>query len=318
MNFGRRVLAFHYVWYGTPWGPAGQWRGWKSDAYDADRVYGGRRNITAAHYPLDGVFDSLSEDTVRRQLREAESAGIDGFMISWWGIGDYSDRVLEVFMRLAPVDFVTIYYETAMTFRLRDESREKAVNRIYEDLRTLLNRYRDHERWIRVNGKPLFVLYIVGNYTVDEWQQVKERLREGGDEVFFLGDTYDPDYLAVMDGLHTYNPIGITLSGRDLLATYRQVAERCHAQGALFAATVCPGYDDRKIRTPGLYVAREDGGYYERTWRAGRESGADWALICSYNEWYEGSEIEPSIEFGTKYLHLTAQNARAFRAAAAS
>lgn len=313
MAFDKRVLAFHYVWYGTPWGPAGQWRGWKSDAYDADRVFNGRRNVTTAHYPLDGVYDSLSEDTIRRQLREADLANIDGFIISWWGIDDYSDKVLNAFMQLAPDDFVTIYYETAMTFNLRDQSREQAIKRIADDLKTLLRRYGDNPRWVKVDGKPLFALYIVENYTIDEWRSIKADVEQAYGSVFFLGDTYNADYLDVMDGLHTYNPIGITLRGDSLVEVYTNVAKVCHERGKLFAGTVCPGYDDRKIRTPGLYVAREDGGYYERTWAACRESGADWVLICSYNEWYEGSEIEPSIEYGLEYLHLTRQNVNAFR-----
>ncbi len=313
MAYDKQVLAFHYVWYGTPWGPAGQWRGWKNEAYDADRVFNGRRNVTVAHYPLDGVYDSLSEDTIRRQLQEAELAQIDGFILSWWGIGDYSDQVLDRFMALAPESFVTIYYETAMTFKLRDQSREQAIQRITEDLKDLLERYKDNPRWIKVEGKPLFVLYIVANYSVEEWQRIKGEVEQAYGPVFFLGDTYNLDYLQVMDGLHTYNPIGITLRGDSLEETYTRVAEDCHKQGKLFAGTACPGYDDRKIRTPGLYVAREDGGYYERSWSACRRSGADWVLICSYNEWYEGSEIEPSQEYGLEYLYLTRQNARTFK-----
>jgi hypothetical protein len=36
-------------------------------------------------------------------------------------------------------------------------------------------------------------------------------------------------------------------------------------------------------------------------------------LVTSWNEWFEGSEIEPSIECGTDYLWQTAQYACAFR-----
>jgi len=320
MSFEKRVLAFHYVWYGTPWGPNGAWRGWnvkmeieESKLESAERIVNGNRIIASAHYPLDGVYDSLSEDTIKRQLLEYEQAGIDGMIISWWGTGDYSDKVLDAFVKKSPENFLTIYYETAITFKLRDKSREEAIERIFNDLYNLLNRYAKKKQWIKVEEKPLLALYIVENYTIEEWELIKNRLKGKGYDVFFLADTYNTAYLKVMDGLHTYNPIGITLRGKTLKEVYFNVASRCKEKGALFAATVCPGYDDRKIRTPGLYVPRAEGSYYQKCWEAAKESKADWALICSYNEWYEGSEIEPSQEYGKDYLYLTSQNSKVLK-----
>jgi hypothetical protein len=44
------------------------------------------------------------------------------------------------------------------------------------------------------------------------------------------------------------------------------------------------------------------------------ELDPDWTLITSFNEWHEGSEVEPSIEDGTKYLLFTADHANKFKA----
>ena len=39
---------------------------------------------------------------------------------------------------------------------------------------------------------------------------------------------------------------------------------------------------------------REAGAYYDRSWRAAIESGAARVAVTSFNEWHEGTQIEPA------------------------
>lgn len=77
------------------------------------------------------------------------------------------------------------------------------------------------------------------------------------------------------------------------------------ADDSLLVLSVRPGYDDRKIRDPGLYTPREDGAYYRRSWETALASDPDVVLITSWNEWPEATNIEPSVEFGYQYAELT-------------
>ena len=65
--------------------------------------------------------------------------------------------------------------------------------------------------------------------------------------------------------------------------------------------TVIPGYDDTKIRKPGLAASRQDGQTYAVLWEEAIRAQPDRVLITSWNEWHEGSEIEPSWEDGDQY-----------------
>jgi len=85
--------------------------------------------------------------------------------------------------------------------------------------------------------------------------------------------------------------------------------------GRISTTTVIPGYDDTKIRTPGLVAERHDGQSYRTQWQRAIEADPHWVLITSFNEWHEGSEIEPSLEDGRQYLDLTAEYATPFKAA---
>jgi len=77
--------------------------------------------------------------------------------------------------------------------------------------------------------------------------------------------------------------------------------------------TVSPGYDDTKLRPKGHAMDRQNGEAYRVLWEEAIRSKPDWVLITSWNEWIEGTEIEPSVEDGDKYLKLTAEYASQFR-----
>lgn len=118
----KRVLAFHYAWYGTPWGPTGEWRMWncamtsggrfggrRVGQHEPDRIlHTGTRDIGSMLTPMDGPYDSRDPTTVRRQLSEAEEAGLDGLMLSWWGPGDQSDKTLKVFVEECSPEFICV------------------------------------------------------------------------------------------------------------------------------------------------------------------------------------------------------------------
>src|ERR1044071_7556990 len=71
-----------------------------------------------------------------------------------------------------------------------------------------------------------------------------------------------------------------------------------------FIATVMPGYDDIKIRN-GHRKDRANGDYYRGTWQTAIDHNAAAVVLTSFNEFFEGSHIEPSEQYGDTYLRLT-------------
>jgi hypothetical protein len=51
---------------------------------------------------------------------------------------------------------------------------------------------------------------------------------------------------------------------------------------------------------------------YRALWQEEIAAAPDYVLITSWNEWHEGSEIEPSVEYGARILDDTAAFSRAF------
>ena len=86
--------------------------------------------------------------------------------------------------------------------------------------------------------------------------------------------------------------------------------------GKISTVTVIPGYDDSKLgRPPPRPVTDRWGGEtYRALWQEAIAAAPDYVLITSWNEWHEGSEIEPSVEYGSVMLNDTAVFAREFLA----
>lgn len=97
----------------------------------------------------------------------------------------------------------------------------------------------------------------------------------------------------------------------------RALAAVAKARDQQWAATVMPGYDDSSqraaCRPDSFYTARRRGDFYRQSWQLALATRPDWVLLTSFNEWHEGSEIEPSVQYGDSYLRLTRRLGARFR-----
>jgi hypothetical protein len=315
------VLAFHYPWYGTPGGPSGRWRHWNHArlALPGPRVLGfhdprrqvapGRLDLGAADYPAGGPYDSRDPALVAAQLDAARAAGLDGFVVSWWGRESEEARAFGTLLaaarptglRLAP------YYEAG-------ELWPRGGTGVAADLEAFLDRHGRDPGLLRVGDAPVVFVYGTHRIRLPVWDYVVRRLAAGGRRLFLVGDAARPGWLERVDALHVYTPIPVLAAGRDLAADYRARAAAARARGIPFFAAVAPGFDDRPIRQPATVVPRRDGATYDATWRAALAADPAWVLVASWNEWHEASEIEPSVEHGRRYLEATRRWAERFRA----
>jgi glycoprotein endo-alpha-1,2-mannosidase len=77
-------------------------------------------------------------------------------------------------------------------------------------------------------------------------------------------------------------------------STFARLCSQAHAVGLLCAPSVGPGYDARLATGDTLVRTRSDGACYDRMWRRAIRAHADLVTVTSYNEWQEGTQIEPA------------------------
>ncbi len=271
----------------------------------------GRRDVGAAHYPVAGPYDSLDPEVIRGQIAAAREAGIDGFIASWWGRESDEARALPRLLAAArgAAFRVSAYYEAGELWR-------RGAAGVAADLEALLDRHGGDPAFLRVGDRPVVFVYAAHRLRPAGWEYVGRRLAAGRRPVFLIGDAPAPGWIERFDALHVYTPISDLARGRDLATVYRERAARARLAGLPFLPAVAPGYDDRTIREPGTVVERAGGATYDATWRAALGLAPAWVLIASWNEWHEGTEIEPSREHGRRYLDATRRWADAFHRAA--
>ena len=239
-----RVLAFYYPWYGF-------------ESWAASRLAD----------QLPQPYSSDNPATIARHVHLAKSAGIDGFISSWWGPASSTDRNLQRLLDLADPDFaVSIYLETLGG----EPARARPEAELLAWLRYFLRTYGRHPRLLRHDGKPVVFVWAADSTPIDVWRRVFAALRAEGLDALYSANTLDPAYLDVFDGLHAY----CSAFRSDLDAEYRQASGACRFYGWLgqsappvkfWAAAAAPGHDERLLPgSAGRFVDRLAGATYTR------------------------------------------------------
>jgi parallel beta-helix repeat protein len=144
------------------------------------------------------------------------------------------------------------------------------------------------------------------------WKNVVDELRNRGFDPYFIMDftgyqdriqDFAEYFLNFTDGMHYYSPVDISKNLSTVFHVYDQASDVTHSKNKTFVATVMPGYND--TNKPQYVVDRQNGTYYTLFWSIAKACFPDGYAITSFNEWHEGTEIEPSLEYGYKYIKLT-------------
>ncbi len=289
----RRALAFYYMWYDVA--------SWSSPKlFDRSTV----------------PYGSDDRSTMEQHVGAARGAGLDGFIASWWGPHDRSDRDLATLLDVAlERSFqVSVYIET-----LYDGVHGRSQADLTTWLDYVISTYGAHPAFLRVQGRPVIFFYATDAVPDATWRSVFADVRAHGHDALFLAHSYDPGKLDVFDGLHQYGVLQYPDPAGPVRRVARGVRYRpildANAPLKLWVGTGMPGYDDTLLGRPQpLSQPRESGAYYRTTLDAAIATDPDLLIVTSWNEWWESTNIEPSVTFGDLYLRITKERADAWRA----
>lgn len=293
------VHVFYYPWYGNPETDGG-WAHWDHDYPDGR--YEPPEQIGANFYPEIGLYSSNDPATLALHMRQIRDAGIGVLATSWWGEGHYTDRAVPQLLDAASACGLKVNFHIEPFPGRSATSFRAAVEYIVRTYGAHPAFFRDPDR----GNRPLFYVYDSYLTPAEEWATVlapdgPATIRGGewdsivialyvkeGDEAFVETGQFD--------GFYTYFAVDGFVYG-STPAHWADMAAWAKAHGKLFIPSVGPGYIDTRIRPTNLINTRdrEGGAYYDRMFKAAIGVHPDVISITSFNEWHEGTQIEPAV-----------------------
>jgi hypothetical protein len=287
------VLAFYYTWF-------------DQNTWSEDKV---------PDFPVERYI-SADRAVMGRHIEQAQRAGIDALIVAWYGpTGQWNQTEPNLTAMLDEANArgfkIGILFETNSPFFSGIGDGTAALSHA-------LSVHTNHPAYLRVDGKPVIFFWRPTIWGVESWRGIRNQVDPGRNSIW-ISEGVDTSYLAVFDGHHlysnTWNPPSDLNTTNQKFARLVNSARQNLGSYKYWVATVMPGYNDLRTGRGNAFAKdREGGAYYERSWQAAIGSSPDWIVITSFNEWPEGSYIEPSVAYGDHYLNLTTRWSQQYKA----
>lgn len=297
---------FYYNWYGNPEFDQfyRHWNHnilphWSDSTWNNTQGYDGYNTIGSNFYPKLGTYSSNNPDIIRKHMEMISKAGIGTISVSWWGQNSYEDNSIKIILDMADL------YCIKVNFHIEPFPNRNALSTI-EAITYIIDQYGKHNAFYTYKDKPLFYVYDSYLISKEDWASVltihqKNTIRNTKynsifiglwvneqDSIFFKESGFDGFYTYFASDGFTY---GSTINNWEYLSNWANVNNK------IFIPCVGPGYNDERIRPWNThnYKDRENGKYFDEAFKTALAAKPRIVGITSFNEWHEGTQIEPAI-----------------------
>ena len=281
------IFAFYYPWWGAP--PiSSQYVHWNNG--NPNRAWD---HIGSTYFPGLDPYDSGDTAVLTKHMAQMKSAGVDVVMASWWGAGSFEDSKVVAILEAAAAA------ELQVSFMIEPYWTSQA--QLADDIVYLHHQYGEHPAVLRLVRPTLYgpsnePRMLIGIYSPPMVVgPVLDSMR---------GTVYDSIFLVRGDDSRLLSDVRIreALTGwlhADGMFNYGSYSYPAQLPAspdyiAMFCAT--PGFDDSRkagVTTPTV-LPRDGFAHYDAMWAPLAAQKVELAAVCSFNEWHEGTQIEPA------------------------
>jgi hypothetical protein len=302
----RPLILVHYMpWYSAKLAsPQWGWH-WTMNVFDPEKQEQGRRSIASHYYPLIGPYDSGDPVVLEYHLLLMKLAGIDGVIADWYGLSNHFSYPVEhrntgaLFQAADRLRLkYAVCYEDHTIGKLVEAGKLAAAERVKHaraEVDWLRKNWFARPAYLRIANRPLFLSFGFDGLTDPEW------------EVVFADEADKPVYLSE----HRRRSIAAGAFDwpvpKDFPASldryYRALAEWPVSMPVAFPR-FHDIYAEANVHASWGNIPDDDGRTWAITLQRALKSGAPFVQIATWNDWGEGTGIEPTEEFGYRDLEV--------------
>jgi hypothetical protein len=270
------IFAYYYIWFDpTSW--------------DKNKV----------DYPLLGHYGSDDPAVMKQHVEWAKSAGITAFIVSWKSTDRLNAR-LDQLVKIARDE----NFKLAINYEGLDQQRNPLpASQVAADLDYFIARYAS-EPVFSIYDKPMVIWAGTWEFSPQDISGVTEGRR---DRLMILASDRDVPGVQRLNGMVDGDAYYFSSVNPDTFPNYQAklnaMSQAVHSTGGLWIAPAAPGFDARLIGGTTV-VDRKDGQTLRIEMSAAMQSSPDAIGLISWNEFTENSYIEPSVNYGRRYLDL--------------
>lgn len=303
-------LYVHYM----PWfedkasGGTGKWgMHWTMSTKNPDITDAtGKRQIASYFYPLIGPYASGDKDVIEYHLLLMKYAGIDGVIVDWYGSYDLNDyagvrRNTEALVKMLEkvgLKFSIAYEDRTTENIVRANLAGTKADALKSDMRYLASNFFNRGSYVTVGGKPLLLVFGPAVITKEaDWTQ--------GFSVL----STRPCFLTLWNqkdgaGANASGEFAWVYQSNAALDDF--YANRMPTLGVSMGAAY-PGfvdfYKEGGWGSPiGWTIAHNNGTTLDETLQKAANAKVSMIQLVTWNDFGEGTIIEPTLEFGFSYL----------------
>jgi len=280
---------------------------WKMNTQDPSIILAnGRRDIASWFYPMIGPYASSDTDVINYHMMLMKYAGIDGVIVDWYGthaVYDYPNikrNTDSIFNHIGGSGLqFAICYEDATLPNVKAVAGIDTVTAAQQDFEFLQSNYFTSKNYITVDGKPLLLCFgPQGLETPSDWQTA------------FSIFSNQPFFLTLQDH---QSLAGSSASGSFAWVESSNMTNLQNFYSANFPATslgaAYPGFKDYYAQggAGSTLFLIDYGATLQNTLTLSQTNNAQFIQIITWNDYGEGTMIEPTLDFNFSSLQTIQQ-----------
>jgi len=313
-----KIIAHYMPWYQTL-SVSGYWGWhWTMNHFNPNNIDDeGHREIASHYYPLTGPYDSQDDDILEYQVLLMKLSGIDGVAVDWYGIEDFYDyainnqstHALFNYIKLAELSF-SICYEDQTIGHMVDGGHLN-INDVYTHGQDVMLYMQDNwftdDAYLKLSGQPVLLTFGPQYYhSSNEWDTLFSVL-DVEPAFFTLNDQLGPVAVGAFPWPPMWASVGGVLSEAALnnyLSNFYQTAQSWEYLCASAFPAFYDIYQEAGLGFSYGYLDPQNGETFRNTLYTALENDPEIIQIVTWNDYGEGTIVEPTEEFGYQYLEI--------------